>query len=168
MNPDLSTTPSATSSTWIIRTAQSGDAERACDVLRDSIRELCGTDHAGDPEVIAQWLATKTPENVLSWITAPGCRFLVAETGTTILGVAAAARSGEILLNYVAPEARFLGVSKALLRSLEGYIRDGGRTHAKLTSTATAKRVYQTMGYADTGDPVTWGRLTGYAMEKEL
>ena len=44
---------------------------------------------------------------------------LVAVFGTAISGVAAMTRKGEIILNYVLPDARFRGVSKALLRELE-------------------------------------------------
>jgi hypothetical protein len=43
----------------------------------------------------------------------------VAEEGKTILGVAAMDASGKITLNYVSPEARFRGVSKALVLQLE-------------------------------------------------
>jgi hypothetical protein len=49
-----------------IRDAVPADAAAACAVLRRSIVELCGLDHRSDPEILARWLANKTPEIVAS------------------------------------------------------------------------------------------------------
>ena len=49
--------------------------------------------------------------------------FVVAEEGEAILGVAAMNASGKITSNYVSPEARFRGVSKALVQPLETQAR---------------------------------------------
>jgi stringent starvation protein B len=38
----------------------------------------------------------------------------VVTDGEAILGVAAVTASGEVILNYVSPDARFRGISKAL------------------------------------------------------
>ena len=48
---------------------------------------------------------------------------VVAEEAETILGVAAMNNSGKITLNYVSPDARFRGVSTALMQRLEAQAR---------------------------------------------
>jgi len=97
-----------------IRRAKTDDAAAACTVLRRSITELCRADHGGDEILLGKWLSNKTVENVARWILES--HFVVAEEGEIILGVAAMNASGKIALNYVSPEARFRGVSKALVR----------------------------------------------------
>lgn len=62
---------------------------------------------------------------------------------------------GAVLLNYVAPEARFSGVSKALLGALEGAAWDMGARRCHLHSTQTAARFYRAHGYtAEAGAPL--------------
>lgn len=136
-----------------IRTAHEGDAEAACDVLRRSIKELCIADHQGDAQTMEGWLANKTPENVRVWINAPEQRLLTAEAEGKVVGVGAATASGEITLNYVSPDARFQGVSKALLAALEAYLREQGKTRSTLWSTCTAYQFYRAAGYEDAGKP---------------
>jgi GNAT superfamily N-acetyltransferase len=102
-----------------IRDARPADAASACDVLRRSIAELCGADHGDNPAVLAAWLANKTPETLAAWIAHPGNAVLLAEDAGRVLGVGAITAAGEVTLNYVAPEARFQGVSRALLAALE-------------------------------------------------
>ena len=103
-----------------IRQAREEDAEAACVVLRRSITELCRADHQDDGPSLAKWLANKTPENVRTWIGNPDNHMLVADDDGAILGVAAIQRSGKITLNYVSPDARFRGVSKALMTRARG------------------------------------------------
>lgn len=152
----------------LVRCAEMADAEQAASVLRRSIRELCALDHGGDEQTLAQWLRNKTPETVRSWVDTPDMRILVAEENGVILGVASASRAGKITLNYVAPEARFQGVSKALLTSLEAYLRDLGWAHSTLISTRTAYPFYLAMGYHDAADPEAGDRLSGQPMRKAL
>jgi len=94
----------------------------ACEVVRRSILELCAADHGDDPEMVARRLANKTPENVRAWIVRPDASLLVAIEEGAILAVGMVSDAGEILLNYVSPDARFRGISRALLRrsKLEG------------------------------------------------
>ena len=134
-----------------IRDATAADAAAACDVLRRSIAELCGADHGGDPAVLAAWLANKTPANLAAWIGAPGNAVLLAEAAGRVLGIAAMTAAGEVTLNYVAPEARFRGVSRALLAALEDRARAAGLARCTLHSTLTARRFYTAAGYAETG-----------------
>jgi GNAT superfamily N-acetyltransferase len=130
-----------------IRRAKGEDAAGACSVIRGSIAELCHLDHGGSEERLSKWLANKTIENVRGWIL--GSHFLVAEQGARIAGVAAMTYSGRITLNYVDPAARFRGVSKALLLSLEEKARTLGITECVLESTQTALRFYLALGYAE-------------------
>ena len=102
------------------------DAEAACVVLRRSITELCRDDYRGDASTLAAWLANKTPEHVRTWIGNPDNCVLVADDGGAILGVAAMQSTGRISLNYVSPDARFRGVSKALMRALEAKATSAG------------------------------------------
>ncbi len=87
-----------------VRPALLNDAVLICEILRRSISELCEADHHNRDDILAPWLANKTPENVFKWIEAPSQLMLVAEIGNAIAGVGLATDEGEILLNYVAPE----------------------------------------------------------------
>jgi GNAT superfamily N-acetyltransferase len=150
-----------------IRDARIGDAEKACAVVRRSIVELCGADHRSDAETIALWLANKTANNMRRWI--EHGHVLVATQGTAIAGVAALSGSGEITLNYVSPDARFRGISKALLARLEGRAAELGLTALTLQSTATALRFYQSVGYIEGGPPTRgFGLTVGHPMVKHL
>ena len=150
-----------------VRLAKISDAGEAAAVLRASISTLCVEDHGDEPDVIARWVDNKTAENVRNWIEGSGC-VVVAEENGQIVGVGAASVCGDITLNYVLPEARFRGVSKAMLDALETYLRDAGHARSRTSSTRTAHRFYQGMGYVDAGEPLTWGRFTTFPMEKEL
>jgi GNAT superfamily N-acetyltransferase len=151
-----------------VRLAEAGDAEQACSVLRRSIRELCIEDHRNDEASLRGWLANKTPAQVLAWINSPGGHVLVASEGEAIAGVASAAANGEILLNYVSPDFRFRGVSKALVSALETYLRTQGCRRAFLSSTQTAHAFYRGMGYRDAGPSEAWRTMKAQPMEKPL
>ncbi|MBA8878261.1 GNAT family N-acetyltransferase [Phyllobacterium myrsinacearum] len=151
-----------------IRAAIPDDKVQICNVLCRSIEELCIADHAGNRAVLDPWLANKTPENVLKWMNNPNGQLLVAVDGDTILGVGFGSASGEIMLNYVSPGARFRGVSKALLQSLENYAVQQGARQSTLTSTRTAHRFYETCGYRNNGAATMRGELSGQPMSKQL
>lgn len=131
----------------IIRPIRIEDAEAACDVLRRSIRELCAADHNNDPAILDKWLSNKTPEQMRSWIANPDARHFVSAENDRILAVGAVTKGGEILLNYVSPDARFRGVSKAMLERLEAEAAALGNKVCVLTSTATARAFYRAAGY---------------------
>ena len=152
---------------FTVRTARGTDAGEAAAVLRASITRLCIADHGNEPDVVADWLENKTARNVGTWIRESG-RVVIAEGCGRIVGVGAASASGEITLNYVLPEARFRGVSKAMLDVLEAYLAATGHAQCSLHSTRTAYRFYRRWGYADAGEPLTRGRLTCIPMIKVL
>lgn len=152
-----------------IRNAVPEDAPAACEVVRRSILELCSADHHYDPAILARWLANKTPEIVASWIVNPGNSVLVAVESGTILAVGSVTDTGEITLNYVSPDARFRGVSRALLVALETRAQERGSQRCTLLSTETAHRFYRSAGYVDDGPPQgKFGTTSSYPMSKEL
>jgi N-acetylglutamate synthase-like GNAT family acetyltransferase len=138
--------------TMQIRHAHVDDVAAVCDVLRRSISELCEADHGNDPQFLAGWLANKTPENVATWIANSDNFFLVALDNGALAGAAAMTKAGTVTLNYVSPNARFRGVSKALLARLEHKAAELGLTQCDLISTRTAMRFYRSAGYRERDD----------------
>lgn len=136
-----------------IRDPVLADAPAVCEVLRRSIIELCAADHRNDPAILDRWLANKTPEIVASWIAQPGSSMLLAVEGATVMAVGSVTDKGEVTLNYVSPDARFRGVSRALLRALEARAMACGNACCTLVSTETARRFYQDAGYTEDGPP---------------
>ncbi len=150
-----------------IREAVVEDAPLACQVLRRSIQELCVADHRNDPTILRQWLANKTPEIVASWIVKPGSSLLVAVERDAILGVGGVTDAGEITLNYVSPDARFRGVSRAMVNALEARALQRGNLRCHLVSTQTARGFYRSEGYREDGPPVgKFGTSSSYPMSR--
>lgn len=150
-----------------IRTAKVEDAEDACRVIRRSITELCHADHRGDVHTLNLWLANKTPENMRRWTSQN--HVFVATEAEAVVGVGVIRRSGEVMLNYVSPDARFHGVSKAIMTRLEAQARELRVDVVTLQSSATARQFYLALGYRETGPPVKgFGITLGYPMAKLL
>jgi GNAT superfamily N-acetyltransferase len=153
----------------IIRNATATDAVRACEAIRASITELCIADHRQNPEILKRWLASKTPANVAAWATAGGSSLLVAVECDAVLAVGGVKDDGEITLNYVAPQARFRGISSALLKALEARAAERGAIEITLLSTETARRFYLSRGYQDLGPSLgKFGTASSYPMAKML
>ena len=152
-----------------IRDAVPADAAAACAVIRRSIMELCVADHRNDPAILARWLSNKTPEMVASWIAQPGSSMLVAVEEAAILAVGSVTDRGEITLNYVSPDARFRGVSRAMLSALEACALARDNDRCTLVSTETALRFYRSAGYSQEGSPQgKFGTKSSYPMSKRL
>ncbi|MCU0910967.1 MAG: GNAT family N-acetyltransferase [Rhodobacteraceae bacterium] len=134
-----------------LRRARPADADAAAALLRASIAGLCTEDHGGDPDAIARWCANKTAANVAAWIAAAPDLFWVADDGSGLAGVAAAAPEGKVQLLYVAPQARFRGISTALLRRVEAGLAALGLPEARLETTRTARTFYAARGWVATG-----------------
>lgn len=140
----------------VVRNARSEDAAACAAVMRNSIRELCAADHGNRDDVLAGWLANKTPDVVAGWILNENTIFVIAEIEGEIAGVGSATRSGEITLNYVDPGARFKGVSTAMLAALEDRLSALVLNRVHLTSTNTALAFYRARGYVPDGPPKAW------------
>jgi GNAT superfamily N-acetyltransferase len=152
-----------------IRDAVADDAPAACQVLRRSIAELCAADHGNDATILAQWLANKTPETIASWIARRDESVLVAVEGNEILAVGLVTDSGVIGLNYVSPDARFRGISRAMICALEARAAARGNTRCTLVSTETARAFYHKSGYTEDGPPDNkFGARGGYPMSRLL
>jgi GNAT superfamily N-acetyltransferase len=150
-----------------VRPAQIADADRAIGVIRRSIEELCELDHKGDPATLSMWLSNKTADNIRQWIAAH--TVLVAVEGERIAGVASVRADGHVLLNYVAPEARFQGASKCLMQGIEAWASHRGLKWLTLESTATALRFYHATGWTMTGPPQPgFGVTTKHPMRKAV
>ena len=154
--------------TITIRRATDADVEAMSAVLVASITELCGGDHGGDPAAIVRWTANKTPEEVAKMLAAPDTELFVAERDGAVAAVGCIVGTSEIGLNYVHPDHRFTGVSKALLDAMEETIRARGAGEATLVSTATAHRFYLSAGWEDAGEPEAHFGMTCYPMRKRL
>lgn len=152
-----------------IRDARQDDAGAACEALRASITELCVADHHDDPAILGRWLANKTPQNLEVWIADPRASLLVAVEDEAVLAVGSVKDDGEIMMNYVSPQARFRGVSTALLNAMETRARERGNAKCHLLSTETAHRFYLARGYRDNGVPEgKFGTHSSYPMTKKL
>jgi GNAT superfamily N-acetyltransferase len=153
----------------LIRNATPEDAPFACRVMKRSIAELCEADHRNDPAILARWLGNKTTENFTAWVEQADNSVLVATENRHILAVGSVTDAGMIGLNYVSPDARFRGVSRAMLGALEKRAAERGNTRCTLVSTETARRFYLANGYVETGAPTqNFGTTSGYPMSKAL
>jgi GNAT superfamily N-acetyltransferase len=153
----------------LIRRARIEDAASACEAMRRSIAELCGADHHDDPVILQRWLANKTPETWAEWLAHEASTVLVAVDDGPVLAVGAVGNDGEIWCNYVSPDARFMGVSKAMLARLEASAREFGNDSCTLQSTETARRFYLACGYEEVGLPQgKFGTTGAYPMHKRL
>jgi hypothetical protein len=110
-----------------VRDAVREDAPAACEVIRRSISELCEADHRNDPEILRRWLANKTPEIVGSWIIKPGNSVLVTvdDDSVSLQWARLPTRVRSLSTMYL-PDARFRGVSRAMLTALEARALERG------------------------------------------
>ena len=123
----------------IIRKGCDADGAEAINVVRRSISELCVVDHEGDAREVAGWLSNKTETSWEEWLMRGDATVLVGVKASEIIGVGMVDHDGEVLMNHDLPDARFSGVSKALLESLESVAVEVGSRECVLESTKTAK-----------------------------
>lgn len=133
-----------------IRKANKTDIPTMSRVLTASITSLCIEDHGNDPGRLRQWTQNKTEEGVGKMMDNSALTLWVAEVSGEIAAVGAVA-GDSIVLNYVAPEQCFRGVSKALLATMEDSLRDAGISLGKLVSTRSALRFYLACGWSELG-----------------
>ncbi|MBY3447011.1 GNAT family N-acetyltransferase [Rhizobium laguerreae] len=133
-----------------VRKANKTDIPAMSRVLTASITSLCIEDHGNDSGRLHQWTKNKSEEGVGEMMDNPDQTVWVAEVSGEVAAVGAVA-GDSIVLNYVAPEHRFRGVSKALLATMEVSLRDAGISLGKLVSTRTALRFYLASGWSELG-----------------
>lgn len=151
----------------VIRAAHRDDCRQICHVLRASIRQLCDADHADDPIILAGWLANKNAETVAIWLEDTALLTLIALIDGKICGVGQMRENGEITLNYVLPQFRFMGVCKSIMLALEERARYAGLSRCHLISTKTARSFYADRGYAEIKDTREQGSIgIKYAREQ--
>ena len=120
--------------------------------MKRSIAELCVADHKNDPAVLTGWLDNKTVENFVACIDRPDNSLLVAVDDDEILAVGSVTDAGSIGLNYVSPDARFRGASRALLHALEARAILRKARRCTLRCTETARQFYLSNGYVSSGE----------------
>jgi len=155
---------------FYIRSADTGDATAACEVMRRSITEVCAPDYDDDQDVISGWLSNKTKENVSNWIRSSRTYSVVGcNQQGEIVGFSAIALTGEILLNYLLPEALHKGLGKLMLEAMEREVISKGVEEIVVVSSITAKPLYERNGYVKNGEPVMVGNLEGdFPLVKKL
>ncbi len=139
-----------------VRPAREADVPEMSRVLIASITHLCAADHGGSPERIAGWTANKSREGVARMLADPDHAMFVAEHDGVVAAVGLVA-GDRIGLNYVDPDHRLAGISKALLAHMEQQMRLAGITTAVLESTQTALGFYRGAGWLPTGECVVSG-----------
>ncbi len=149
--------------TITVRAGRPEDAKAAIHTLRRSISELCNADHGNNPAALEKWIANKTETSWHGWLERTDRLVLVAEQNGLILGVGMMSTTGEVMLNYVDPDARFGGISKSLLAHMERCAIERGLSHCVLESTKTALNFYLARGY--TSVP---GQNSALRVEKRL
>ena len=133
-------------------------------VLIASITGLCSADHGNDLNRIADWTANKSPEGVAGMLADPASSMFVVERDGAVAAVGLIA-GNRIGLNYVDPDHRRAGVSKALLAHMEQVLRQRGVTLAVLDSTETALAFDRQAGWSPSG---ACGANGCRAMQKSL
>lgn len=151
-----------------IRPAETKDIPQISRVLIASITQLCAADHNNDAASLAAWTRNKSVPGVAAMLSNTEVLLRVAERDGTVVAVGAVNRSGEVTLNYVAPEARFAVISKALLAQLETELVTLGFDEGRLEATQTARRFYEKAGWLAEGPQATCRVVNGYPMRKRL
>ena len=91
--------------------------------------------------------ANKTTDIWCNWVNSAKFSLFIAELDGEIAGVSMISLNGVILLNYVSPDYRFKGLSKAMLNHMEEYAKNISILMCNLQSTYTAKDFYISDGY---------------------
>lgn len=131
----------------IIKPAQSANAEDMVTLSRRSITELCAADHGNEPQLLAEWLGNKTIKQMIDWIEQPDNYVINVYFDEVMVATGGVNIHGRILRNYVHPEYRFKGISKAIMATMEKHLRGLGLKQATLESSKTAFEFYLSCGW---------------------
>lgn len=152
----------------LIRPARPEDAQAVSAVLTASITELCAADHGNDPAAIALWTKNKSVDGVAALLVQDGLSMFVGECDGRIGVVGATTAKGEIALNYVDPQMRFQGLSKALFAHMETDLVARGISEGRLKATQTALQFYKACGWKQVEAPMRGRFIDSVAMRKQL
>ena len=130
--------------------------------------ECCVQDHHGDAASLYIWLRNKTPSNVQQWIESNAHFSIVALSDGKVSGFAFVSKAGEVILFYLLPEVRFMGVGKAILSAIEAQALSHGASSLRLESTGTARPFYLRNGFIEIGLPIAAFNMKCYPMTKSL
>jgi N-acetylglutamate synthase-like GNAT family acetyltransferase len=154
----------------LTRFATVSDAQEICELIINSIKSVCVSDHKNDISIITSWCSNKTVENVSNWIANKKNITLVAQSEEgSLIGIGQIAADGKLTLCYVSPETLKQGIGKTLLKKLEeeALLREIKEIH--LQSTLTAIEFYKKNGYQKNGDPIIIDKKRYcYPMRKKL
>lgn len=144
-------------------TPSSEHSKELCDLLVESITMNCAADYNNDPQIMKEWLANKTPENISQWINSTNNISLVAldTPKGKLSGFVLMNKDGEILLNYVLSSHIYKGVGKVLLKEMEHIAISSGIQTLSVVSTITAKNFYEKNGFVKNGEPEYVGAILG-------
>jgi GNAT superfamily N-acetyltransferase len=147
-----------------IRPATEADCVAMSRVRSAAITQLCSADHGDDPDTVTAWVDRQSPETFRLLLWRPEVTLLVADLDGAVVGVAGFS-GDKVTLNYVDPDHRFAGISKALMAALEAQMLVDGVSRGRLDSTATARDFYRAIGWIEQegGTPEQ-----GYPMSKLL
>ncbi|MFT5260160.1 MAG: hypothetical protein ACI9J2_000634 [Saprospiraceae bacterium] len=102
-----------------IRGAIAAYGIEACEVLRRSINEVCAPDYDNEA-LLREWLSNKTQENVKQRIESDHTHAVVCLDGENkLVGFGMLAASGEVLLNYLVPNALYQENGRKLLEFMQ-------------------------------------------------
>lgn len=152
----------------IVRLASVDDAEALSLILCTSIRLGCVLDHRDRPEVVAAWTQNKSVASLSKWAEDSSLHLVVATLDETPVGVGMATATGQISLCYVLPEYFRMNVGKAIMATLEQWLKDLGFDCAVLNSTITADRFYKRLGYRENGKGISVMGITASPMLKRI
>lgn len=145
-----------------IRDAKRADLKAMTDVRAASIRALCQSDHGDNDKAIADWIGNDDKFEQL--LADKDATIVVVELDEQVAGVGAMA-GDRVTLNYVHPDFRFQGVSKAIMQTLESRMVAQGILIGYLDSSKTAHRFYKAIAWSDAGPETARG---AQPMRKDL
>ena len=127
-----------------IRPAEKSDAKALLAVHRRSILELGVSAYAR--EECESWAAGLTSEGYVEAMTTGGEDYLVALSGTELVGFCSF-KHDEVMGLFVVTEASGVGLGTRLLEHAETVMRNRGEVSFRLTAALSALPFYQRRGY---------------------
>lgn len=129
----------------MIEPAQIQDCADIIYVIQKSILS-CVLDHQNNTQIIADWLANKTVEQLSSWMQ-HNPSYVYRDQQQHIIAFILFSKQGDILLNYVLPEGQHQGIGSQLIAQVRYHLQQLSITQICVESTLTAAPFYQKQGF---------------------